>query len=71
MYQKELREIINIALKNNDKEFLSSDELKELPERACNEASPVNTMILSPLYRKRMVRVLSERLIRRVLLDNI
>ena len=51
-------------------EFLSSDELRKSPERAYNEASPVNNMILSPLYRKRMVRVLSERLIRRVFLDN-
>lgn len=44
---------------------LSLDELKHLPERAYDEAYPVNNMVLSPLYRKRMVRVLSDMLIRR------
>ena len=44
---------------------LSLDELMHLPERAYDEACPVNNMILSPLYRKRMVRVLSDMLIRR------
>jgi 4-hydroxybenzoyl-CoA reductase subunit beta len=44
--------------------FSSSKELREIPERAYNDASPVNNMSLSPLYRKNMVRVLAEKLIR-------
>jgi 4-hydroxybenzoyl-CoA reductase subunit beta len=44
-------------------EFGSLEELRQVPERAYNDISPINNMALAPLYRKRMVRVLSEKLI--------
>ncbi|MBU1745165.1 MAG: FAD binding domain-containing protein [Proteobacteria bacterium] len=47
-------------------EFSSLEELKEIPERAYKDVSPINNMSLSPYYRKNMVRVLAEELIRRV-----
>ncbi len=47
-------------------DFSSHDELREIPEKAQNDMSPVNNMYLSPLYRKSMVRVLSDKLINRI-----
>ena len=47
-------------------EFSSSEELGQVPEKAYNDASPINNLSLSPLYRKRMVKVLSEKLIGRI-----
>ena len=46
--------------------FSSFEELRELPDRAYTDASPINNMSLSPLYRKSMVRVLSEKLIGKI-----
>lgn len=46
-------------------EFSSLEELKETPERAYKAVSLVNNMSLSRLYRKNMVRVLADKLIRR------
>ena len=51
-------------------EFSSFEELGQVPEKAFDDVSPINNMTLSPLYRKNMVRVLSEKLRGRVLLDN-
>ena len=48
-------------------DFSSSEELKQIPEKAQNDISTVNNMYLSPLYRKNMVRVLSDKVIERVL----
>ncbi|HPQ27684.1 MAG TPA: FAD binding domain-containing protein [Desulfobacteraceae bacterium] len=45
--------------------FSSIEELRQIPERAYKDASPVNNMALSPLYRKQMVKVISEKLIGR------
>jgi 4-hydroxybenzoyl-CoA reductase subunit beta len=46
--------------------FSSSEELRQIPETAQNDISTVNNMYLSPLYRKNMVRVLSDKLLKRV-----
>lgn len=46
--------------------FSSIEELRQIPERTYKDASPVNNMALSPLYRKQMVKVISEKLIGRV-----
>ncbi|MEA1866990.1 MAG: hypothetical protein U9N19_02655 [Thermodesulfobacteriota bacterium] len=51
-------------------EFSSFEELRQVPERVYDDVSPINDITLSPLYRKDIVRVLSEKLIGRVLLDN-
>ena len=51
-------------------EFVSLEELRQVPERAYDDVAPINNVSLSPLYRKKMVRVLSDKLIRRVFLDN-
>jgi 4-hydroxybenzoyl-CoA reductase subunit beta len=48
-------------------DFSSSEELRQIPEKAQNDMSTVNNMYLSPLYRKNMVRVLSDKVIERVL----
>lgn len=47
-------------------EFSSLEELKKVPDRAYVDASPINNMALSPIYRKKMVKVLSEKLIGRI-----
>lgn len=47
-------------------EFSSSEELGRVPEKAYKDASPINNLSLSPLYRKKMVKVLSEKLISRI-----
>lgn len=47
-------------------DFPSSEELRQIPEKAQNDMSTVNNMYLSPLYRKSMVRVLADKLIRMV-----
>jgi len=47
-------------------DFSSSEELRQIPEKAQNDMSTVNNMYLSPLYRKNMVRVLADKLIKRV-----
>ncbi|HHE73679.1 MAG: hypothetical protein DRH90_00645 [Deltaproteobacteria bacterium] len=47
-------------------DFSSHDELREIPEKAQHDISPVNNMYLSPLYRKNMVKVLSDKLISRI-----
>jgi len=47
-------------------DFSSSEELRQIPGKAQNDMSTVNNMYLSPLYRKNMVRVLADKLIRRV-----
>lgn len=47
--------------------FSSSEELRQIPEKAQNDMSTVNNMYLSPLYRKNMVRVLSDKVVERVL----
>jgi len=44
----------------------SHDELKEIPEKAQHDMATVNNMYLSPLYRKSMVKVLSDKLIDRI-----
>ena len=46
--------------------FSSSEELRQIPEKAQNDMSTVNNMYLSPLYRKNMVRVLADKLLKRV-----
>ena len=47
-------------------DFPSSEELRQIPEKAQNDMSTVNNMYLSPLYRKNMVRVLADKLLKRV-----
>ncbi|MBE9573493.1 MAG: FAD binding domain-containing protein [Proteobacteria bacterium] len=47
-------------------DFSSSEELRQIPEKAQNDMSTVNNMYLSPLYRKNMVRVLADKLLKRV-----
>ncbi|MBC2713405.1 MAG: FAD binding domain-containing protein [Desulfosarcina sp.] len=47
-------------------DFPSHDELSGIPEKAQNDMSPVNNMYLPPLYRKSMVKVLSDKLISRI-----
>lgn len=46
-------------------EFNSFEELRKIPERLSDNMAPINNMMISPLYRKHMVRQLSKRLIRR------
>ncbi|MCG2776787.1 MAG: hypothetical protein L6406_14020, partial [Desulfobacterales bacterium] len=47
-------------------DFSSPEELRQIPEKAQNDMSIVNNMYLSPLYRKNMVRVLADKLLKRV-----
>jgi 4-hydroxybenzoyl-CoA reductase subunit beta len=47
-------------------DFSSSEELRQIPEKAQNDMSTVNNMYLSPLYRKNMVRVLADKLLKRI-----
>jgi 4-hydroxybenzoyl-CoA reductase subunit beta len=45
-------------------EFSSFNQLGSLIEKACEDATPVANMSLSPLYRKRMIRALAQELLR-------
>ena len=47
-------------------DFSSSEELRQIPEKAQNDMSTVNNMYLSPLYRKSMVGVLADKLFKRI-----
>ncbi len=47
-------------------DFSSPEKLRQIPEKAQNDMSTVNNMYLSPLYRKNMVRVLADKLLKRV-----
>ncbi len=46
---------------------LDAENIEEAIERAYQDATPVANTVLSPVYRKRMVKVLSEKLIKRIL----
>ncbi len=48
-------------------EFSSYKQLRLLSEKACEDAVPVPNMSLSPLYRKRMIKVLAEELLKNVM----
>ena len=47
-------------------EFSSREKLTEMVEGISKDVSPLNNMSLSPAYRKNMVKVLADKLIRRV-----